>query len=67
MRNADRRMFGFRINRNRRSSGGILHSGLLRGSGLGRLYIGACTFLFLDHLLVSDSMGIDYEERGLTR
>lgn len=46
-------MFGFQIDLNRRSSGGILRSGLLRDIGLGRLCIGGCTFLFLDHLVVS--------------
>jgi hypothetical protein len=46
-------MFGFRIDLNRRSSDGILRSGLLRDNGLGRLCKGGCTFLFLDHLSVS--------------
>jgi hypothetical protein len=46
-------MFEFRIDLNRRSSDGNLHSGLLRDNGLGRLCTGECTFLFLDHLVVS--------------
>jgi hypothetical protein len=46
-------MFGYRIDLNLRSSGGILRNGLLRDNGLGRLCIGVCTFLFLDHLLIS--------------
>lgn len=46
-------MFGFRIILNRRNSGGILRNGLLRDNGLGRLCIDGCTFLYLDHLVVS--------------
>jgi hypothetical protein len=50
-------MFGFRTDRNRRSSGGNLHSGLLRDTGSRRLCIGECTFPFLVHLVVSSCFG----------
>ena len=49
-------MFGFRTDLNRRSSGGILRSGLLRDNGLERLCIDVCTFLFLGHLVISEDI-----------
>ena len=51
-------MFESRTDLNRRSSGGNLRSGLLRGNGLERLCIDVCTFLFLDHLVISEEIRI---------